>query len=245
MYLRYGSYSHAQGEVTLSSITRNAVTGDNGIVTSIKEQWILDGRLQVADTGNVESNQAAVSSAVSGLKAAYKLNKQDIGFYTDGGVLTSHSIKNNETIFGVRIASLQFPEGRGAEHSTFRSYRIVVEADFVFQSNEEYTAWNETIAFSGTGGATFGLLQPLTGYAQPQLLTESSPCYAVQSGRAARLKIYPVPGGPIWGAPPEHVEQRQISYGVSASDNNMRSVDWTYVFEAPGPLTGYPRYRSF
>ena len=244
MYLKYGSYSHSAGEITLTAITRDAKTGNSGIVESITEQWVLDGRLQIADQGTAAANQAAMTTAISALKTAYSKNGYDLGFYDDAGNLTSHSIKNKDTVFGVRVAHFGFPVGAGAEYSTFRSYQIVIEADYLYGGNK-LTSWQESISFVGTGGPTFGLLIPINGILQPQLLTQQSACYAVQNCRATQAGYYPIPGGPIWGAPPEHLEQRQISYSVAASGNNIRSVDWTYVFEAPGPLIGYPRYRTF
>jgi hypothetical protein len=141
----------------------------------------------------------------------------------------------------VRVKSLDFPRGDGAEYSTFRTYRITLEADFPDTAGNllEYA---EALDFEGTGGPRRVFLEVLEGLPQEQIGTERTTTRATQHGRAVGYGTYPVPPPPVWPAA-ELPHRRRISLRTPERVGNQFArypVEWHYAFEAVVPLVGTP-----
>src|SRR4029077_8154957 len=90
---------------------------------------------------------------IAALRSAYNVNGLDLGLYLDDGVTpTDHVLASSTTLGGTRVTALEFPNGSGAEYSTFRSYSITVEADTP-DTSQNLLDFSETLSFAGTGGA--------------------------------------------------------------------------------------------
>jgi len=201
MYLRYGSYTHAQNEPAVQ-IARRAVFSPRGFRQAIRETWRIVGVLHAAD-------QPGLTLAIADLRSAYSGNGCDLGLYLDDGATpTDHVMASAAALGGTRVTALEFPSGTGAEYSTFRSYSIAVEGDFPDTSNN-LLDFSETISFEGTGGPRIVFLDTLEGLPQPQLAQQRTTCRARQAGRAVGMAGYPPVAAPIWpGA--ELQEQRRL-----------------------------------
>jgi hypothetical protein len=204
----------------------------------VRERWDIQGRLQAAD-------QATLSAAITALETAYSVPGQDVGFYFDDGAPTTHLIRSADTIGGVRVVVPPgYPQGKGAEYSTFRGYAIALEAELA-DDRAGLLNWHETLGFKG-GGPQFGFLEPINGLPQKQLLKQFTTFRATQSGEAVGYLGYPSPAAPIWPEA-EHINQREIRYELprrsgppaSASYTQFK-VTWSYTFEDAGPLVGSP-----
>lgn len=237
MYLKYGNYQHAAGEASVV-ISKQQLFSDAGIARGVRERWDIQGMLQAAD-------QAALTAAIDELRAAYAIQAQDVGFYRDNGQPTSHRIVSAETNGGVRVVvPPSFPQGQGAEYTTFRSYTLALEAEWL-DSQANLLAWHETIRFQG-GGPRFAYLEPINGQPVKQLLQQATTFKAAQSGEAVGYAGYPVPAPPLWPEA-EHLDRREIRYELpkrtgppgSATYTQFR-VSWSYNFEDAGPLVGLP-----
>ncbi len=237
MYLKYGTYQHADNETSVV-ISKDAMFAPGGMIRGVRERWTIQGRLQAAD-------QASLTTAIDQLTAAYSLQNQDVAFYTDDDQPTSHAIDSAATNGGVRvIVPPSFPEGRGAEYSTFRNYTVVLEAE-VLDPGATIINWHESISFSG-GGSQFAFLETIDGAPHKQLLKQSTTYHATQSGEATGMLNYPTPAVPLWpGA--EHTDRRQLRYdlpqrsGPSGQPTYTHyKVSWSYTFEDGAPLVGLP-----
>src|SRR5262245_3127403 len=141
MYLKYGAYQHAANEASVV-ISKQGLFSEAGIARGVRERWTIQGRLQAADP-------TSLSAAIAALEAAYRLQGQDAGFYFDNGQASSHVLRSAGTVGGVRVVvPPSFPQGQGAEYSTFRSYTIVLEAERL-DSGNPLLAWDEVLAFQG------------------------------------------------------------------------------------------------
>jgi hypothetical protein len=242
MYLKYGNYQHAANEVSVV-ISRQGIFSDGGIPRGVRERWDIQGRLQAAD-------QASLTAAINALTAAYSLQAQDVGFFLDGGQPTSHVISAATTNGGVRVVvPPSFPEGKGAEYSTFRSYTIALEAERL-DGQATLLNWTETLRFRG-GGPQFAFLEPINGSPQKQLLKQATTFHATQSGEALGYLSYPLPATPIW-PDAEHVNQREVHYELPKRSGRPGSptytqfkIGWSYQFEDSGPLVGLPTAWPF
>lgn len=238
MILTYGSYSHDQNECSVT-ITKRAEHNDRGYRTRIIENWLVRGVKQAA-------SQADLTTALAAMQLAYASDYQNVGLYLDDGTtLTTHYLTNSSTLSGVKVKRIDFPAGDGAEYSTFRTYEIELEADFgVSGANALLVSFQETLQFIG-GGPRFVFLQTITGQPQKQLVAQSTPYRAIQSGSAVQMGGYPRVPGPIW-PDAERIDERQISLrgpSLGRGFTGEFGVDWSYVFESATGLSGQPTLR--
>jgi len=237
MYLKYGNYRHADNEASVT-ISKEGIFGPGGMARGVRERWTIRGRLQAAD-------QAGLTSAIDALTAAYAVQAQDVAFYLDNDQPTSHAISSAAANGGVRVVvPPSFPEGSGAEYSTFRNYTISLEAELLDVA-ATIVSWNEVLSFQG-GGPRFAHLELINGLPQKQLLKQFTTFRATQTGEAVGHLGYPVPAVPMWPAA-EQVNLRQIRYELPKRTGppgqpfyTEFKVTWTYNFEDAGPLVGLP-----
>jgi hypothetical protein len=237
MYLKYGNYRHADNEASVA-ISKEGLFTPGGIARGVRERWTIQGRLQAAD-------QAGLTAAIDAITAAYSVQGQDVAFYRDDDQPTSHAILGSQTNGKVRVVvPPSFPEGRGAEYSTFRNYTIVLEAERLDPA-VTLLHWNEVLSFHG-GGPRFALLETLTGLPQKQVLRQFTAYHARQTGEAVGNLNYPAPASPLW-PDAEHVERREIRYDLprrmgppGSPTYTQFKVSWSYTFEDAGPLVGLP-----
>lgn len=239
MILKYGSYSHAQNEANVD-IKKRLVENEAKQKTGFIETWIITGTLHADD-------QAALTIAINALKTAYAANGYNLGLYLDNGTtLTSHSLPAASAKGGTRvIEGPHFPMSTGAEYSTFRTYNIVVEAEYSIESGQQSPAfenYQESITFQGTGGPIWKLLPTLNGRWQRQQVSERSSYTVQQRGQAVGKNSRPAPAPPIW-PDAEHEEQRTIEFGTPdrvGSGFENYPISWSYVFESNDQLNGNP-----
>ena len=239
MILKYRTYSHPVSEASIV-ISMDPQRNERGVWYATREKWTIDGLLQ-ADT------QALLTTAIEDLEAGYGVDGGDLTlFLPDGTTETAHKIKSADTIGGTRVTLLTYPEGKGAEYSTFRTYRLEVEADMRIGDGPTLLFWDEVLNFTGNTGPRFGYLDVLNGLPQKQLLHQRTTQKVSQSGRAVGHFGYPLYAAPIWPAA-EHLDQRRTTKklpqrrgsGAAASDVSYE-VTWEYAFESNVPLIGNP-----
>lgn len=237
MYLAYGSYTHASGEVQLQ-ISRQSTYGENGIRRGSLVRWTIDGRLHAADI-------ASLTTAIAALETAYSVDGYNLALYNDDASLTAHTLISSTSLSGVKIVSLDYPSGDGSQYTTYRDYRITAEAEYSVSSSNILN-WNETLSFSG-GGPLVVWLPALTGPPQRQIARQQTTYKCQQSGTATGLASYPAAAPPLFGPDVEHVSQRQFSLGTprltARGLGTEFPVSWSYSFESSSPLFGLPSTR--
>lgn len=236
MQLVYGNFQHDPGDAEVS-ISREGLVSELGRMYAIRERWNITGRLHGADT-------SAVNTLVAQLLAAYSVNRQDI--YLSG---SNHVMRSADTINGTRVVSPpQFPEGRGAELSTYRNYTLAVEGEFAYWGDSVLFSWSESLTFQGTCGPIWGFLECLNGPPQQQMFQQQSVMRCTQRGMAqaapdsvhrnevSKYWLPPPPTWPQW----EHQERRSIVYELPANLYGLRTTTWSYEFSSNIPLIGTP-----
>lgn len=226
--LTYGSYTHADNEAEVS-IMRAAVMGERGVRKGTKETWKIRGILQAADA-------SALSTAISALEAAYAV---------DGGNLslsgTPHSLASNDCYGGTVVtAGPNYPNSKGGEGSTWRTYEIEVSGE-VQDDDWTFDSWTETISFSG-GGPQWVMIPTRKGPPRRQQVSEQTPYRASQSGQCVSRRGYASPPPPLWPQH-EHTDERNVSRTLpefKAKDPQNYTTSWSYSFESAAPLGGVP-----
>lgn len=234
MLLRYGSYTHDQNECAVV-ISKRAVFSPRGLRQFVRETWHVTGIKQAA-------SQSELTTSLAALRTAYSANGLDAGLFLDDGTTpTDHILVSRAALGGVRVVALEFPRGDGAEYSTFRTYRLVLEADFP-DTSSNLLEYDESLSFDGTGGPRRVFLEVLEGLPQEQIGAQRTTYRASQQGRAVGYGGYPVPPPPIWPAAELAEHRRMTLYAPDRQANQLSryTVDWRYSFESVAPLTGAP-----
>jgi hypothetical protein len=236
--LKYGAYTHQSNEVAVT-ITRTAIKSQGGIYYAYEERWHL-----TAFPGLFGSTQAALTIAINALTNAYSVDGYDLVLYLDDGATpTSHALYSAICNGGTRIIQApEFPNGQGAEYSTYRSYSIVVAGEVPLTSSNVITRYHESIAFEGTGGPINVYIPVAEGAWVQQTTSQQSTFKIVQKGGLTALYAPTFPPAPIW-PDAEHQELRSIV----ADNPEMRNgrfynypLSWSYTYESNGQLTGNP-----
>ena len=235
MILAYGSYRHALAE-TAVAIARETTFSPTRVPLTTRETWRIEGILQAASS-------AELTAAIDALTKAYARQGQDATLYLPDGITPSaHRLLSRDTLGGVRVVRPpSFPEGRGPEYSTFRSYAIELQADFAAaESDDAVLISEEVLNFSG-GGPRWVYLPTLTGLPIKQIVQQATPIRVTQTGRAVGFARYPEPAEPLW---PEawHQETSTIARHLPRRNGTQMTetefeVQWNYQFEAVEMLT--------
>ncbi len=226
MILKYGSYAHQLAECSIA-ISKSKTYDANGAMSGLDETWTIDGRLEGVD-------RADLTTKITALEAAYSIDGQNlILFDSDGTTESAHKLISSQTIFGVQITELGYPDGKNAEYSTFRNYRIVAKAAFwlvIDGDGSGTTSWQQSIDYTGTGGPKFVVRPIINGNPIKQQIYPTTPVMAVQSGSAVGRLTFPTPPVPIYGAD-EQVDQRKIRRSTDLKGGKPTyTTTWTYQF---------------
>ena len=225
MIFKYGSYAHSANEVSLT-VSKQAEFSDLGYRRGTRETWTIAGVLQ-------GGSQTEITSAIAALQTAYGTNGLNAGLYLDDGMtVTAHFLDSSATRGGVNVKSVSFPQGKGAEYSTFRTYQVVLEALFP-EEESVYLSWTESISTTGTGGPKFILVPLISGAAQKQIVQQNTVVKVSQRGSATGVANWPSPAAPLF-PDYEKVEQRSISRDtprMHRTNNEGYRVSWSYAFE--------------
>lgn len=232
--LRYGAYTHGDDEVELT-VQKSALVGPTGQRYGQRITWTIMGRLLADDT-------AAVIAAKRTLEAAYNADGLDFTFTDSSTGTVAHSMQSAGSLSGVVIDEPpSFPDGTGAQFSTYLDYRIVAHCDYGFVNQNPLKAFTETLSFSG-GGPRRAVVECTNAPPQEQLLALATPYRCTQAGSAVGLLAYPPIPGPIFPGK-EEVEGGSPSKTSPKYVNGVYTdyqVSWSYSFISATPLIGLP-----
>lgn len=239
VHLEYGDYVHPSGEVVVV-ITRRTIRGEDDVATEEVINWQIAGRLEAA-------NQAALTTALQELEAGYAEDGGDIGLYLSDGTPTAHVILSAQTSGGVMVTNRpEYPIGEGAQYANYRDFRIGIEAkipiNFVPGGSSTIIS-QETLDITGDGGPAFVIREQLVGKPIPYQTKQFTKTSATQSGYAEGYGRYPFTAAPIF---PQWLKRdvSRVKYmppgrTMSGPSSKQRfRIEWTYVFESPGPENG-------
>ncbi len=241
MIVKFGTFSHKLDEVALSINVTTKLNKANAI-EQLTKTWDLSGFL-TSDT------QAALNTEITNLDNAYATGGKDlILFFDDGSTRSSHQLINSESLGGTRIlAGPSYPEGRGAEYTTFRRFSIQVAADFLPSGafRAKFLDFQEQLTFTG-GGPKFIMLGAINGPPQRQRVAEATAFKLVQSGsQIGQTRRFPA--NPPLFPQDEHIDQRNMVEGGprrNGAGQNVAftefSTSWQYNFESITPFKALP-----
>jgi hypothetical protein len=244
MKLRYGSYTHELAEASIA-ITRQPQLNDAGVPCAYTERWEIRGDVRPSTV-----TQAAITTAIRALEAAYSVNGRDLVLLQDDGAVSAHRMISSQSIGGVRIVGPPgYSESNNGQYAWGRSYQITAEADFaILTPGAAIVSWSESLEFRG-GGPRYVTQEFRNGPPLRTLVSQYTPYFAAQSGSAVGYFSTPNFPGPIWpGA--EDQPNRSIRYDAPKAVGNGAAlrytnygVSWSYSFTSSSALGGSPNAR--
>jgi hypothetical protein len=232
MQLSYGSYQFPANGVVIS-ISRQALMTEAKVRYGYTENWRCRGLLEA-------TGQLGISQQILLLERAVSVEFGNLSFTHDDGSLSAQGAISKGTFSGVRVVGpVSYPEGAGAEYSTYRTFEVTFEWD-VFYSRVGLISWTESLSTSG-GYPLINFFTSLNALPQKQTLALATPYRVTQNGSAIGTLAYPVPPQPNWAnalrEAPKFVERAPKRRGNNFAEFQ---IDWTYEFESATPLFGAP-----
>jgi len=228
MRLSYGSYLHQENEVAIR-IGASRVFNDAEQSIETRITWTIDGQLHA-------TSQALLRAEILALEAAYSVDYGNLILYQNDGVTVAHNLMNAGSTTGVRITQPpSYPQGSGAEYSTYRTYTIQAEATYNYPGPvSPLVSFSETVSIRG-GGPVYAIVETVEGPAERQKIRNFSACRATQSGSAVGRFDYPPVPAPLF--PDYQMEDPTISRtGPDKTGQNTLQnykVSWSYEFASP------------
>lgn len=238
MRVRYGTYTHEEGEVSLS-ISRDAIETEGGDIIGVEERWTLTGNL-------IASSETAMNSSVQALLTAYNRDGKDLALLLSSGADSALVLRSQDCDGGTKVIQRpSFPDFRGPAYTGYLPYSIAVMGTRDTTGGEDgLISWTEQISREG-GGPRFGMRETLNGYPIKQQLRQATIYRVKQSGQATGRYSYPTPASPLW--PAALMEAPKVTHSTPTrrgSSGRRQYVDWTvsweYSFESAVPLRGSP-----
>lgn len=237
MQLYYGDYAHDANSVQLT--TRHEILrAETGARYGFKKIFNINGEIY-ADT------QAELTTALDALVEAYSSNGEDL-ILKDNSANDSHiTILNADSASGVMITDgPNYPNLSGAEYTTFVTFSIAAEAEFITGDDEiPYETYTETIAVVGNGGPKRVAKAVATGAPVRQQTRQRTVISATQSGTATKTGGNVPPPFPLLAFNSLILINETISNPVTISYRNgvhVWTINWNRQFESATPLIGIP-----
>lgn len=239
MYLKIGDYTHEIGGPQLA-ITQRPVLSEGGVPLAQIHAWQIQGIV----TG---SGQSDLDGKIADLLEAYRQTNFDATLLLSDGVTPSqHRLRSRDAVGGVRVASgPDFPEGKGAEYATRRTFAVTLEAEIPVSAAETALLhFRETLSLFG-GDRRIAWTETKQGPPRAQVTRRQSVYHAVQSGQAVGYLGYPSFPGFLF--PPQYaIEAPRLTYGGgrrrASGDFTDFSLSWEVRYQADRPLAGLPHF---
>lgn len=224
MRFRYGSYTHEENSVFLSTASKK---------TEYKRGQKYAVVHSLSYTGTVTgSSQSSIRSKIQALENAYSIPVSSAGLYHDNGSASPHVITTAGALGPIEVVDLSWT-GAAGEYATQRSFSISLQVRKLATGGDNLESFTENIVIQGTGGPKKAVGITLRGAPRRQTIAEKTPILITQNGSAIGKLSYPAPPPPLFPSD-EHQDRRVIGRSSPSKDSGMflgYGVNWSYTFE--------------
>jgi len=237
--LKANSFSHRVNECGVV-IRRAAELDGSGAAWAWRETWDISARIL-----NLSGNPKDIDSVVLGVEETYKSQLNSISLAHDDGTASAHTILAANTIGGIRVtAPPSFTNNKNGEGVTYRTYQVSIEALIPKRTGELLVYDLREKVDYRLGGVRYGFLEPNEGLPTKQMLVESAPWYATQSGVITGINEFlPLPD-PIWPgdllSPGTESRENPRKVGISPTGYWLYPVTYRFDFGSVAALIGNP-----
>lgn len=232
MIIRYRNYSFPTGSTSYTDEAPNDFTdGTDQQGNALKFRSNTTRRITL-DGWIIGDDAADLKTKVAAFEQAFSVDGGDFTVTSPAGVEVC-AIRPADTATGLRVALRSYPDGKGIEWVTRRTFRIVLECEYAVANAggiDGATQFSQSISYVGTGGPRFVVVETMDGMPIRQQVAARTRCSCTQQGTAASRIRQLTPPGPIY---PEHEKQdlRQIT-----PPDSQGQISWQYFFESVGPF---------
>lgn len=243
MIVEYGGYQHKQNSTGIT-ISAEVEETDTGVPFRVNTRVDIEGRLH----NELRAPASRLDGIIAAMENAYSHPGGDFGLLHDDGRRSSAYWYNSRTIGGIRPKFLAYPNYRGGDYVTYRSFQIAVQFTTPIGPTPKYSKFTETLSIDG-GCPVFGIKEVNFGTGVRQRYRTHSKCVAVQSGSAVARNNFPEIPPPIWpfalkSQLPKITKVIRPRGGGYTRNYVLEEceITWSYEYEWTTRLEGIPHY---
>lgn len=226
----YGQYSFQVNGVEFTTRTQVSETAGG---RPYKYKTILNGKGQLLAIGS-----QPLSALQLQLETAFGQVGGNFLLYDDNNALTSIRLLSTGAEYpGVVVTDFSFPESRGGELVTGRTFQFSAEATYPSSGAAgailDYT---ESVSQVGNGGSQVSWQNAFNGPPVPVRTFPFSIVQVVQQGSATGYLAYPTPPLPVLPVAYQQNQLQSVERKTPKPNGTEYTINWKYIFQYPGPL---------
>jgi hypothetical protein len=205
---------------------------------AVSEVWDMSGRIVLQD-----ASQSAMTVALRKLDSDFSAYRPDLRLVEDNGQTPAFmQMLAQDCIEGPYIRASSLPSDPADIYATGMSYQIsyVGVKSIVGTGSDALMSFTETLD-NPRGGVRMGYIDGAINAPELQIFKQREAYEYVQTGSAVGLYGYPKPAPSLW--PQFQIEELRPKYmspRVIGRVNREFEIQWTYRFQSPYRLQGFP-----
>ena len=239
MQLAYGPALFPVDGVDCTTATE-AIRNQGGVPYKLKT--MLSGRGQFVGLGAQELSRLQLQTEAILATPGY-----NFVLFDDAGQATSiRLISATAEPPGVVVDQFSFPESRGGELVTGRTFTFQASATYPLRSNVNVIVrYRESVEISGNGGPLVNWQNSFNGAPVPVRLYPSTITTVIQSGEAVGYRTFPNPPLPVLPLAYLTNPDQSVRRGSPIPNGTEWPIAWRYIFRFPGRLPRVPLPNVF
>lgn len=233
MFCRYGSFDFHPWECSLG-VFAEWKRSDRGYKTFQNVVFTFKGDIVGEDQYDINARYSAMTNAFSS-------DGRSCGLVHDNGTPTRHWMPNHnerpDNLTDVQVIHQRLPDTVDGEFVSGRKFEFVV-ASMYLQPDSQILEFRETLTRQGTAGPVWRWERDRFWGVYPILVAPASSQILIQQGHTVGVTGYLSPQPPLYGAPFEIEEQREIKHigpKRMRKGNYQYTTAWRYVYKLPLP----------
>lgn len=224
MIIRYGSYAFTTGT---TSYTQSIEPQFN------EEQQRTQTLIRIALDGEHQGTAATLRTLIQQMERAFSVDGQDFTVTAPDGTEVCR-INSADTVTGLRVKILAYPEGKNIEWVGRRTFHIELEGEIPVPGLDGpaggASSFSQTISYEGTGGPRTVIVETMNGDPIEQQTNARTKCRCIQEGRAANRNR------PLSPPPPLYPDREKVDLRRVSTPDTNGEITWSYTFESIRPF---------
>lgn len=224
MIIRYGSYPFTVGTTSYTH-TIEPQFNENLQRTQTLIRIALDGEHQ--------GTAATLRTLIQQMERAFSADGGDFTVTAPDGTEVCR-VNSADTISGLRVKILAYPEGKNIEWVGRRTFHIELEGEIAVPGlgglSGGASSFSQTITYEGTGGPRTTIVETMFGDPIEQQTNARTKCRCIQEGRAADRNR------PLSPPPPLYPDREKVDLRRISTPSTDGEITWQYVFESIRPF---------
>jgi hypothetical protein len=221
--IRYGSYAFTVGTTTYTHTIEPQFN---------EEQQRTMTVVRIALDGEHQGSAATLRTLIQQMERAFSVDGGDFTVTAPDGTEVAR-VNSADTITGLRVKILAYPDGKAIEWVGRRTFHIELEGEIAVSSPGGFvgsSSFSQTITYEGTGGPRTVIVETMFGDPIEQQTNARTKCRCIQEGRAADRNR------PLSPPPPLYPDREKVDLRRVSAPSTEGEITWQYVFESIRPF---------